>query len=223
MNDGNRPPRHHRSRSDASALLTLADKLIAFYREAVIDWRTPLADGTLAAQPMLARHALQHAIDRDDAGLTEQLAPIFADLGAALAGSAIPTDYALRRQKFAAAAALLESGAPVAPDSLVSVSGDMPPAHTICIPSQSTVGSTSPDRDRRPRRPTFNLPDRRSWGCTPQARRRSETRGPVHARPSGCRRTEARRSTGQQSIPSTSRAVASTALRIVPTSSSICA
>ncbi|VWD36417.1 hypothetical protein BLA18110_06536 [Burkholderia lata] len=106
----------------------LADKLIAFYRRAMIDWRTPLADGTLAAQPVLARQALRHAIDHDDAALTVQLAPLVANLGTALAGSAIPTDYALRRKKFAAAAALLESGAPVAPDSLASASGNVPAA-----------------------------------------------------------------------------------------------
>ncbi|WP_260430488.1 SMI1/KNR4 family protein [Burkholderia cepacia] len=107
---------------------SLGDKVIAFYRRAVIDWRTPLADGTLAAQPALARHALRHAIDHDDAALTVQLVPLIANLGAALAGSSNPADYALRRQKFAAASALLESGAPVAPDSLESVSGMVPPA-----------------------------------------------------------------------------------------------
>ncbi|WP_175998529.1 SMI1/KNR4 family protein [Burkholderia stabilis] len=106
----------------------LADKLIAFYRQAMIDWRTPLAEHTLAAQPTLARHALRHAIDHDDAALVTELAPIFPDLGHAFAGSSIPTDYALRRKKFAAAAALLEAGAPVAPDSLASVSGAVPAA-----------------------------------------------------------------------------------------------
>ena len=115
-------------RNDHGLSPMLADKLIAFYREAVIDWRTPLAGGTLAAQPVLARHALRDAIDHDDAALIVQLAPIVADLGTAIAGSSIPTDYALRRQKFAAATALLESGAPVAPDSLASVSGDVPAA-----------------------------------------------------------------------------------------------
>jgi hypothetical protein len=105
---------------------SLADKLIAFYRRAMIDWRTPLADGTLAARPALARQALRHAIDHDDGALALQLAPLVANLGTALAGSSIPTDYALRRTKFAAAAALLESGAPVAPDSLESVSGNVP-------------------------------------------------------------------------------------------------
>ncbi|CAB3772315.1 hypothetical protein GQ57_33305 [Burkholderia sp. MSh2] len=106
----------------------LADKLVAFYRRALIDWRTPLAEGTLAAQPALARQALRHAIDCDDAALTAQLAPIVANLGAPLSGSSIPTDYALRRQRFAAAAALLDAGAPVAPDSLASASGNVPAA-----------------------------------------------------------------------------------------------
>lgn len=81
----------------------------------------------LAAQPALARQALRHAIDQDDATLTVQLTPLVANLGAARAGSSIPTDYALRCKKFAAAA-LRESGAPVAPDSLASVSGNVPAA-----------------------------------------------------------------------------------------------
>ncbi|MFH5255427.1 SMI1/KNR4 family protein [Burkholderia semiarida] len=115
-------------RDDHGLSASLADKLIAFYRQAVIDWRTPLADGTLGSQPVLARHALRHAIDHDDAALIARLAPLVADLGMALAGSSIPTDYALRCRKFSAAAALLESGAPVAPDSLASVSGDVPVA-----------------------------------------------------------------------------------------------
>ncbi|AZQ53026.1 SMI1/KNR4 family protein [Burkholderia cenocepacia] len=113
-------------RDDHGLSASLADKLIAFYRQAVIDWRTPLADGTLGAQPVLARHALRHAIDRDDAALIARLAPLVADLGAALAGSSIPTDYALRRKKFSAAAALLASGAAVVPDALASVSGAVP-------------------------------------------------------------------------------------------------
>ncbi|MBA5790887.1 SMI1/KNR4 family protein, partial [Escherichia coli] len=71
-------------RNDHGLSPMLADKLIAFYREAVIDWRTPLAGGTLAAQPVLARHALRDAIDHDDAALIVQLAPIVADLGTAI-------------------------------------------------------------------------------------------------------------------------------------------
>ncbi|MGS0897113.1 SMI1/KNR4 family protein [Burkholderia stagnalis] len=112
---------------------SLADKLIAFYRDALIDWRTPLAEGTLAAQPALARHALRIAIDRDDPALTARVMPFVSHLGNALAGSSIPTDYALRRQAYAAAAALIEGGAPVAADSLASLSGEAPVALTRAL------------------------------------------------------------------------------------------
>ena len=49
--------------------LDLMDKLVAFYSRAVVDWRTPLAEGTLRHKPALARVALRHAIATDDAGL----------------------------------------------------------------------------------------------------------------------------------------------------------
>uniref|UniRef100_UPI00197EFEE5 SMI1/KNR4 family protein n=1 Tax=Burkholderia sp. Ac-20379 TaxID=2703900 RepID=UPI00197EFEE5 len=85
----------------------LADKLIAFYRRAMIDWRTPLADGTLLGQPRLVRVALRAAVDGDDAPLVAQLAAAGIPLDPVLAGSLNPVQYALRRQRFAAASALL--------------------------------------------------------------------------------------------------------------------
>ncbi|MBN3788029.1 SMI1/KNR4 family protein [Burkholderia sp. Ac-20353] len=106
----------------------LADKLIAFYRRALIDWRTPLANGTLATQPALARKALRYAIDHDDTALVTQLASTGVNLDKPLVGSLIPTEYGLRRKAYDATAALVELGGPVAADSLESVSGAIPPA-----------------------------------------------------------------------------------------------
>ena len=52
----------------------LADKLTAFYRRALVDWRGPLAAGTLAQSPRLANLALRHALVNDDGALVAQLA-----------------------------------------------------------------------------------------------------------------------------------------------------
>ncbi len=56
------------------------DKLVAFYRRAVVDWRGPLAAGTLDRSPGIARVALHHAIATDDAGLVAELAAAGVDL-----------------------------------------------------------------------------------------------------------------------------------------------
>lgn len=114
-----------RSRGTLSA--PLAEKLIAFYRRAVIDWRTPLANGTLAAQPGLANTALRHAIERDDPALARQLASTGVDLGAPVAGSLTPVAFALRQRAYDTATALVEAGAPVPPDALESAWGAIPP------------------------------------------------------------------------------------------------
>ncbi|MCR2716782.1 hypothetical protein NSP02_23970, partial [Salmonella enterica] len=52
----------------------LADKLTAFYRRALVDWREPLAAGTLGQSPRLANLALRHALANDDGALVAQLA-----------------------------------------------------------------------------------------------------------------------------------------------------
>lgn len=52
----------------------LADKLTAFYRRALVDWRGPLAAGTLGRSPRLANLALRHALANDDGALVGQLA-----------------------------------------------------------------------------------------------------------------------------------------------------
>ena len=105
----------------------LADRLIAFYRGTIVDWRTPLTSGNLGRQPAKARCALRYAIDSDDAALVAQLASANVRFDEVLVGSNIPTHYALRRRKYAATTALIKVGAPVKADALASVSGPVSP------------------------------------------------------------------------------------------------
>jgi len=98
--------------------LELMDKLVAFYRRATVDWRTPLAEGTLGQDGPLSRIALRHAVATDDAALITRLATAGVALDGPLQGSAIATDVALSHGAHAAAAALVQAGAPVAPDAL---------------------------------------------------------------------------------------------------------
>jgi hypothetical protein len=91
----------------------LADRLIAFYREAIRDWRASLADGTLATDRELALNALEHAIGTDDASLVKELAAARVRLDVPLQGDASPLEVALGRVAHSAAQALIDSGAPV--------------------------------------------------------------------------------------------------------------
>ena len=116
--------------------LALMDRLIAFYALAVLDWRTPLTDGTLRHQPALAHTALHHAIRADDAELIAELAAAGVAgvaFGDPLQGSAIATDVALRHGAFAAAAALVRAGAPVAADALRNIDGAISPELTSAL------------------------------------------------------------------------------------------
>lgn len=96
----------------------LADKLTAFYRRALVDWRGPLAAGTLAQSPRLANLALRHALVNDDGALVAQLAAQGMGFGQPLRGSATALDVALMQHAYAAAQALLRAGAPVSADAL---------------------------------------------------------------------------------------------------------
>ncbi|MDM0018549.1 SMI1/KNR4 family protein [Variovorax saccharolyticus] len=98
--------------------LELMDRLIAFYRGAMVDWRSPLAAGTLGQDAPLARVALRHAIATDDAEQVARLAAAGIALDGPLLGSAIATDLALSHGAHHAAEALVRAGAPVAHDAL---------------------------------------------------------------------------------------------------------
>ncbi|RZL60785.1 MAG: SMI1/KNR4 family protein [Variovorax sp.] len=113
--------------------LDLMDKLIAFYRRAMVDWRMPLADGSLRHQRALAQVAVNHAIATDDAPLIAELAAAGVHFEGPLQGSAIATDVAVSHGAFAAAAALVRAGAPVAPDALSNIDGALSPELTTAL------------------------------------------------------------------------------------------
>ncbi|MGE8199994.1 MAG: SMI1/KNR4 family protein [Variovorax sp.] len=113
--------------------LDLMDKLVAFYSRAVADWRSPLAAGTLRHQPSLARVALRHAIATDDAELVAELAAAGVDFDGPLQGSALAPDVAVGHGAFAAAAALVRAGAPVAADALRNIDGQIAPELTSAL------------------------------------------------------------------------------------------
>lgn len=113
--------------------LDLMDKLVAFYSRAVLDWRTPLAEATLRHRPALARVALRHAIATDDAALIVQLAAAGVSFEGPVHGSALATDIAVGHGAFAAAAALVRAGAPVAADALRNIDGQIAPELTSAL------------------------------------------------------------------------------------------
>lgn len=107
--------------------IALLDRLVAFYRRAMVDWRTPLADGTLRRDRTLSHVALRHAIATDDAELVVALAAAGVPFGGPLSGSAMATDVAVGARAFDAAAALVRAGAPVAPDALNNIDSAIAP------------------------------------------------------------------------------------------------
>jgi hypothetical protein len=113
--------------------LDLMDKLVTFYCRAVVDWRTPLADGRLRHHPALARVALRHAIATDDAALVAELAASGVSFEGPQQGSALATDVAVEHGAFAAAAALVRAGAPVAFDALRNIDGQISPELTSAL------------------------------------------------------------------------------------------
>ncbi|MBO9515110.1 MAG: SMI1/KNR4 family protein [Variovorax sp.] len=107
--------------------IELVDKVVAFYRQAMVDWRTPLDDGTLAEDGALSRIALRHAVATDDAELVARLHAAGVSFDGPLSGSAIATDLAIGHGAHAAAAALVRAGAPVAPDALDAIDAAVSP------------------------------------------------------------------------------------------------
>ncbi|MBS0426757.1 MAG: SMI1/KNR4 family protein [Proteobacteria bacterium] len=123
--------------------LELSDKLVAFYRQAMRDWRGALQAGTLAEDAGLAHIALRHAIHTDDAALVRALAGAGIGLDAPLQGSANAVDLAVGHGAWSAAAALLDAGAPVADDVLDSIDHALAPELTARL----LAAGAQPDAD----------------------------------------------------------------------------
>ena len=123
--------------------LDLIDRLVAFYRRAMADWHTPLAEGTLAQQPALARIALRHAVALDDPELVAQLAAAGAPLDGPLQGSALATDLALSHGAHAAAEALVRAGAPVSADALDGIDSAISPELATLLLAHGAAPSTT--------------------------------------------------------------------------------
>ena len=111
--------------------LDLCDKLIAYYRRALIDWRTPLSNGEIARTPLTAQVALRHAIATDDPALIDELAAAGVPFTGPLHGTAMATDLALAHGAYAAAAALINAGAPVSADAMDCIEGAISPELTV--------------------------------------------------------------------------------------------
>lgn len=129
--------RKHGLRSD------LMDKVVAFYRRAIVDWRMPLADGSLCLHPVLARAAVQHAIASDDAMLVVELSASGLNFEEPQSGSALATDVAIGQGAFAAAAALVRAGAPVASDALLNINRKIPPELTRALLANGAAPSVA--------------------------------------------------------------------------------
>lgn len=125
--------------SDHGMPQALADKLTAFYLRARLDWRGPLAAGTLLESAYLAGLALQHALAHDDDALVRQLAALGMVFDGPLRGSATPVEVALIQHAYAAADALLEAGAPVCPTAIHRIERKPPPQLVRRLLAQGAV------------------------------------------------------------------------------------
>ncbi|MEJ2871451.1 hypothetical protein WCD74_27075 [Actinomycetospora sp. OC33-EN08] len=101
----------------------LADRLVAFYRQAVVDWEGLLDAGRLAEDRTAARLALRRAVEADDVELLGRVLAAGVDPGLVLAGSARAVDLALSHHAPGVLAALLDAGAEVPPGALDAVNG----------------------------------------------------------------------------------------------------
>jgi hypothetical protein len=90
-----------------------AEKLRSLVQSAVVDWRSALSEGSIAAQPVLRRLALEHAASNDDLELLEQLSRLGCDLSERLSAQAGALEYALSTSSHRVSRFLLDRGASV--------------------------------------------------------------------------------------------------------------
>jgi hypothetical protein len=88
----------------------LADRLTALVRSTMLDWRSSLADGSIANEPRLRHLALNHAATNGDPVLVEQLQARGCDIGERYIGGGNLLDHALLLGQDVLADALIERG-----------------------------------------------------------------------------------------------------------------
>ena len=104
----------------------LADRIIDFYRRAILDWRSHVTGATIAQHPQMALLALSHAIRSDDGELVAHLAALKVPLDKPVGGSAMPVEMALSAARHLATRALIESGAAVTSRCLGDIHDQIP-------------------------------------------------------------------------------------------------
>lgn len=132
-------------RQDHDLPAALADKVIDFYRQAVLDWRGALEAGTLSDNPLLATLALSHAIQQDDAALLRQLLDRGVALDIPLRGDMGPLSLAVINNAWSVFQALLERNPPLPERLLDDVNGPVPKAlvaRLLTHPDQASVQAT---------------------------------------------------------------------------------
>lgn len=131
-------------RQDHDLPAALADKVIDFYRQAVLDWRGALETGTLSDNPLLAT-LLSHAIQQDDAALLRQLLDRGVALDIPLRGDMGPLSLAVINNAWSVFQALLERNPPLPERLLDDVNGPVPKAlvaRLLTHPDQASVQAT---------------------------------------------------------------------------------
>lgn len=104
---------HLRDAIDRLGSRTIADKLRALARATVLDWRSALADGTLARRDVHRRFALEHAARTNDVELLERLLALGCDPRETVRWGADALDFAVLSGSKRAALWLLDHHAPV--------------------------------------------------------------------------------------------------------------
>jgi hypothetical protein len=96
----------------------LADRLIDFYAQAVVDWEQLLDAGTIAGQMGAVRSAFTAALHSDDSALINRLGAAGVRFDEPIQGSALATDLAIAGGCNAVLRTLLDSHAPVDANAL---------------------------------------------------------------------------------------------------------
>jgi SMI1 / KNR4 family (SUKH-1) len=109
---------------------SLEQKVIAFYRQSLVDWHTPLMDGSLQPHSPLARMALRQVLEDNQSPLLEKLIPLVG-INDALQAAAPPLILALNAGSFECVEVLLKCGAAVPEDAMEFIRKGMPTTLTL--------------------------------------------------------------------------------------------